>query len=162
MNPEDIHASLVSSGYEVPSLEDFTSLITSDSSFIKDVHTSLVNNGYEIPELDVFQSQLIPTRGTDPNNLAGDKGFRNANPGNIKDAITGEFIKFNSIEEGFAAMVDDIGKKQQGNTRTGLTAESSVSDLINTWAPVGEENSCLLYTSPSPRDQRGSRMPSSA
>ena len=25
-----------------------------------------------------------------------------------------------------------------------------------------KENSCLLYTSPSPRDQRGSRMPSSA
>ena len=25
-----------------------------------------------------------------------------------------------------------------------------------------EANSCLLYTSPSPRDQRGSRMPSSA
>ena len=32
-------------------------------------------------------------------------------------------------------------------------------------APVGDnglDNSCLLYTSPSPRDQRGSRMPSSA
>ena len=26
----------------------------------------------------------------------------------------------------------------------------------------GEEETCLLYTSPSPRDQRGSRMPSSA
>ena len=25
-----------------------------------------------------------------------------------------------------------------------------------------QENTCLLYTSPSPRDQRGSRMPSSA
>ena len=25
-----------------------------------------------------------------------------------------------------------------------------------------EDNNCLLYTSPSPRDQRGSRMPSSA
>ena len=25
-----------------------------------------------------------------------------------------------------------------------------------------ETNNCLLYTSPSPRDQRGSRMPSSA
>ena len=25
-----------------------------------------------------------------------------------------------------------------------------------------DENACLLYTSPSPRDQRGSRMPSSA
>ena len=28
--------------------------------------------------------------------------------------------------------------------------------------PVTGGNSCLLYTSPSPRDQRGSRMPSSA
>ena len=28
--------------------------------------------------------------------------------------------------------------------------------------PKTEDNSCLLYTSPSPRDQRGSRMPSSA
>ena len=26
----------------------------------------------------------------------------------------------------------------------------------------GEPTDCLLYTSPSPRDQRGSRMPSSA
>ena len=29
-------------------------------------------------------------------------------------------------------------------------------------AEEGEPNPCLLYTSPSPRDQRGSRMPSSA
>ena len=28
--------------------------------------------------------------------------------------------------------------------------------------PLFEDNDCLLYTSPSPRDQRGSRMPSSA
>ena len=27
---------------------------------------------------------------------------------------------------------------------------------------IGKNKSCLLYTSPSPRDQRGSRMPSSA
>ena len=27
---------------------------------------------------------------------------------------------------------------------------------------IGENENCLLYTSPSPRDQRGSRMPSSA
>ena len=33
---------------------------------------------------------------------------------------------------------------------------ADVDTLINTY------NSCLLYTSPSPRDQRGSRMPSSA
>ena len=28
--------------------------------------------------------------------------------------------------------------------------------------PIGKDIDCLLYTSPSPRDQRGSRMPSSA
>ena len=27
---------------------------------------------------------------------------------------------------------------------------------------IADPNTCLLYTSPSPRDQRGSRMPSSA
>ena len=31
------------------------------------------------------------------------------------------------------------------------------------WKTLGEDpHICLLYTSPSPRDQRGSRMPSSA
>ena len=29
-------------------------------------------------------------------------------------------------------------------------------------ARIGQDGNCLLYTSPSPRDQRGSRMPSSA
>ena len=33
-------------------------------------------------------------------------------------------------------------------------------DLIKD--PLGDPKDCLLYTSPSPRDQRGSRMPSSA
>ena len=36
---------------------------------------------------------------------------------------------------------------------TGLTIDSVTADIVGT---------CLLYTSPSPRDQRGSRMPSSA
>ena len=33
---------------------------------------------------------------------------------------------------------------------------------LKKWADAGKPNVCLLYTSPSPRDQRGSRMPSSA
>ena len=32
--------------------------------------------------------------------------------------------------------------------------------VLEVWVPFGSP--CLLYTSPSPRDQRGSRMPSSA
>ena len=39
--------------------------------------------------------------------------------------------------------------------------ELFVSRYLNT-APETSPNGCLLYTSPSPRDQRGSRMPSSA
>ena len=35
-----------------------------------------------------------------------------------------------------------------------VAAETRLSELL--------EQDCLLYTSPSPRDQRGSRMPSSA
>ena len=39
-------------------------------------------------------------------------------------------------------------------------AEIELADL--TKAVLDHVNACLLYTSPSPRDQRGSRMPSSA
>ena len=44
----------------------------------------------------------------------------------------------------------------------GLRGINSVSELEDTPAVRGMINNCLLYTSPSPRDQRGSRMPSSA
>ena len=37
-----------------------------------------------------------------------------------------------------------------------------MTEHIKEWAESGFLNICLLYTSPSPRDQRGSRMPSSA
>ena len=41
---------------------------------------------------------------------------------------------------------------------------SGKSTLLNIIGGLlaGDGGSCLLYTSPSPRDQRGSRMPSSA
>ena len=39
---------------------------------------------------------------------------------------------------------------------------SSVTELDLRKCRLGPRSTCLLYTSPSPRDQRGSRMPSSA
>ena len=39
---------------------------------------------------------------------------------------------------------------------------SAAFRLENTLVSAAEAFGCLLYTSPSPRDQRGSRMPSSA
>ena len=41
----------------------------------------------------------------------------------------------------------------------GAQAEQKLQDVLSTTTNLA---SCLLYTSPSPRDQRGSRMPSSA
>ena len=41
-------------------------------------------------------------------------------------------------------------------------ADTADSPLNNIASVIANPNNCLLYTSPSPRDQRGSRMPSSA
>ena len=44
-----------------------------------------------------------------------------------------------------------------------LTTTPDMNYMVS-WSPTAAHNfvTCLLYTSPSPRDQRGSRMPSSA
>ena len=64
-------------------------------------------------------------------------------------------------------------KSHQLMLQTGMIRQSSAG--IYSWLPLGfkvmkkieqivreEQNSCLLYTSPSPRDRSLSRMPSSA
>ena len=43
-----------------------------------------------------------------------------------------------------------------------LRKELELSYLYGIVSKIERNNICLLYTSPSPRDQRGSRMPSSA
>ena len=71
---------------------------------------------------------------------------------------------FNKIRTGRAnpAILDDIKVDYYGNpTVLNQTASISVEEgrslVISPW-----DKSCLLYTSPSPRDKRQSRMPSSA
>ena len=41
-------------------------------------------------------------------------------------------------------------------------ANGAKLDITRIWWSLVQGTACLLYTSPSPRDQRGSRMPSSA
>ena len=43
-----------------------------------------------------------------------------------------------------------------------LAALVPAAGPLQLWVMIESPRSCLLYTSPSPRDQRGSRMPSSA
>ena len=55
--------------------------------------------------------------------------------------------------------------KEQGYHVIGLFMKNWHDDSVTIsdecpW--LDDSNDCLLYTSPSPRDQRGSRMPSSA
>ena len=53
------------------------------------------------------------------------------------------------------------GNKSIAGAAPGTVIHQSVRELENGFYDVSK-SVCLLYTSPSPRDQRGSRMPSSA
>ena len=53
-------------------------------------------------------------------------------------------------------VLSTLGREPEGLDLNGLKL-----GLINS-TNEKDINTCLLYTSPSPRDQRGSRMPSSA
>ena len=54
-----------------------------------------------------------------------------------------------------------IPKAVDINAATGIT-DSQLGSDANQNVSILQSNFCLLYTSPSPRDQRGARMPSSA
>ena len=53
------------------------------------------------------------------------------------------------------------GKKLEGCDLSDLLLKDATNEKL-VKDQNGKERTCLLYTSPSPRDQRGSRMPSSA
>ena len=67
------------------------------------------------------------------------------------------------IEKAAAEVVSDIAHKSK-KVKTGEEIAQVGTISANGDTTVGEmiAEACLLYTSPSPRDQRGSRMPSSA
>ena len=63
------------------------------------------------------------------------------------EAITeliGQLVSSGAIKEEHREAITEVVKKRENSMSTGIGF------------------GCLLYTSPSPRDQRGSRMPSSA
>ena len=69
------------------------------------------------------------------------------------------------------ALLTAIGRDAEGDELVAAcTARGLVTDTVyrsddlptDRYMAVEGANGCLLYTSPSPRDQRGSRMPSSA
>ena len=55
-----------------------------------------------------------------------------------------------------------IGSGTMGNGIAHVAGQSNLKTILIDIDDNQLNNACLLYTSPSPRDQRGSRMPSSA
>ena len=68
-------------------------------------------------------------------------------------AAPGEVLEFSYV--GFTNKLINVGTASVLNVI--LIADNTLEEVV-----VVGYSACLLYTSPSPRDQRGSRMPSSA
>ena len=59
-----------------------------------------------------------------------------------------------------SSVPDDVAAAAAGVLAVATSNNAKLASLAMGWRPPSDP--CLLYTSPSPRDQRGSRMPSSA
>ena len=98
-------------------------------------------------EQELTDVALTPVRGVVPAELQG-TFYRNG-PGRLER--DGHRVHHPFDGDGMiAAMRFENGSVQLSNR------------FVRTEGWLAEEKACLLYTSPSPRDQRGSRMPSSA
>ena len=68
-----------------------------------------------------------------------------------------------SRSPGVSLTIDDVISRAAEKELDGIAICDHLSSTdAAKWVEAGEKQGCLLYTSPSPRDQRGSRMPSSA
>ena len=85
--------------------------------------------------------------------------------------LTTTLIKVEDAYKSFSKLLEYYN--QVKNNKVGIETPSFMSETashgkdfyLGAFAYIGENvkiGNCLLYTSPSPRDQRGSRMPSSA
>ena len=100
-----------------------------------------------------------------------DRPLWSVEPGPVRDALPQSINLMDNNNRGLVAEVvvaHLIGAQIVGGGYgdwdldfRGLRIEVKSSGEIQSW-PQSTPSSCLLYTSPSPRDQRGARMPSSA
>ena len=78
-------------------------------------------------------------------------------PGETKDLAKAYPEKFTKLRNAYDKYAKSVGviEMEEGYSAEGEVGRKSMIKILS-------NNACLLYTSPSPRDQRGSRMPSSA
>ena len=102
----------------------------------------------------------VETANIDSRVKPGDNFYAHVNGNWLKNTeIPADKSRYGS----FIILRDKAEKRVRGiiesaaNKETPSADEKRIGDFYNAYL-----NTCLLYTSPSPRDQRGSRMPSSA
>lgn len=81
-----------------------------------------------------------------PSDTSKNIGARNNNPGNIKDPKTGEFRKFNTPEEGLAAMKHQLSLYASGQSKAaGLRKLNTIADILSVYAPASDNNDLGSY-----------------
>lgn len=94
-----------------------------------------------------FEGWAIPSEKTPS---GGSRSYRNHNPGNLRASpfqagTQNGFAIFKNDLLGFMAFYWDLLQKAKGNTSTDLGPESSLRDLIYTWAPPKDGNNSEKY-----------------
>lgn len=84
--------------------------------------------------------------------ITSSRAVRNNNPGNLRSsplqvASADGFAQFNSMEEGFEALMIDLQAKQTGRSKTGLNERSTLQELISIYAPRADGNDPESYAS---------------
>lgn len=84
------------------------------------------------------------------NGWRGSRAYRHNNPGNLRKSNfeCGNFENFSIFKNsliGWNAFQYDIIQKCKGNTKTKLTPQSTIAELISVWAPSSDGNHTKNY-----------------
>lgn len=93
---------------------------------------------------DEYKMTLIDFTPSFKGMRSADLAVRNLNPGNIKSVRTGKFRKFNTLKDGYDALIRDIEIKQSGRSRV-IHKDETLWKFIHIYAPAHDNNNPSLY-----------------
>ena len=82
---------------------------------------------------------------------AGSRSQRNRNPGNLRDSSiphlkdAGNYCVFSSLQSGYEALLRELTAKFIGENAHGIGPDSTLRELMNVYAPAGDDNQPAIY-----------------